>query len=585
MKLTSRQKKLSIFLLNLIVAAATVQGQGVMISNDPAAPQPSALLQTYGPGTGDGNVLFTGEWKGAPGPAPALNAGTRLLWYPDKAAFRVGRVSGTQWNTENIGDYSSATGFNTSASGSFSNAWGSATIASRAQSTAWGFNTNASGTSATAWGENTRAPSFAETALGYNNTSYIPVSATAWVTTDRLFVIGNGISESSDALVMLKNGNTGLGVSEPAYRLHADGSIYATTTWWAIRGVKTGTTGTFPGVWGETESASANASGIRGFANNTTSGSGSAGVFGKNFSTTNANFGVLGEAISVSGRGVYGYASATSGTNYGVYGRTDSPEGFGVYGINAAPQSNGSTVIGAQFEVNALSGVALRAIANSTGSSSFGVIGRVFSQFGTAVFGDSFASTGGGYGIWGNSSAPGGLAGYFSGNVFVSGSFSASGTKSFVIDHPKDPANKYLYHYNLESPEPYNLYQGTITLDETGSAWVSLPDYFDAINTDFSYQLTAVGAAMPNLHISNTINGNRFQISGGVAYKRVSWQITALRNDSMVRNNGFLTEVEKPEAEKGTYLYPEGFGEGKELQRDYKRITEARREVSRALND
>ncbi|MBK6963259.1 MAG: hypothetical protein IPH20_04785 [Bacteroidales bacterium] len=573
-------------ILALILAyTPKVSSQGVMISNDPAAPQPSALLQTFGLGTGDGNILFMGEWKGTPGPVPALNAGTRMMWYPDKSAFRAGRVTSAQWNTENIGNYSSATGFNTTASGSFANAWGSVTTASGAQSTAWGFNNIASGTSSTAWGENTTAPSFAETVFGFNNTVYTPASTTAWVAGDRLFVIGNGSAGNSDALVMLKNGNTGLGTSSPTQRLEVAGSIYGQSSNWAIRGVKTGTTGTFPGVWGETESASANANGIRGFANNTTSGSGSAGVFGKNFGTANTNYGVLGEAVSVLGRGVYGYASSTAGTNYGVYGRTESPEGFGVYGINAAPQSNGSTVIGAQFEVNALSGVALRAIANSTGSSSFGIIGRVYSQFGTAVFGDSDASTGGGYGIWGNSSAPGGLAGYFSGDVFVSGSFSASGTKSFVIDHPHDPANKYLYHYNLESPEPYNLYQGTITLDESGSVWVSLPDYFDAINKDFSYQLTAIGASMPNLHIANTIKGNRFQISGGVAGKQVSWQVTALRNDSEVRENGFLTETEKPEREKGTYLHPEGFGQPKELQRDYQRINEVRKEVPRSSHD
>jgi hypothetical protein len=90
----------TIFLYSLIILCiqSPAFSQGVMISNDPAAPEPSALLQTYGIGTGEGNVLFTGEWKGAPGPVPALNAGTRMMWYPDKAAFRVGRVTGAQWN-------------------------------------------------------------------------------------------------------------------------------------------------------------------------------------------------------------------------------------------------------------------------------------------------------------------------------------------------------------------------------------------------------------------------------------------------------------------------------------------------------
>lgn len=301
---------------------------------------PSGLLHTYGAGSSGGNVLFEGVFKTSGiGNPPAQGPGTRMMWFPDKAAFRVGRVTGTQWNAENIGEYSSAAGLSTTASGSFSNAWGSATTASRSQSTAWGFNTNASGTSATTWGENTKAPSFAETAFGYNNTSYIPVSATEWVAGDRLFVIGNGISGSSDALVLLKNGNLGLGTSSPTQRLEVAGSIYTLSSNWAIRGVKTGS-GSFPGVWGETESASANANGIRGFVLSTSSGSGSAGVFGKNFGTANTNYGVLGEAVSALGRGVYGYASSTTGTNAGVYGQTASSDGYAGYFIGPEGSSN-----------------------------------------------------------------------------------------------------------------------------------------------------------------------------------------------------------------------------------------------------
>ncbi len=527
----------------MLVMLSSVFPQGVMISNDPAAPAPSALLQTFGLGAGDGNVLFMGEWKGTPGPVPALNAGTRMMWYPDKAAFRVGRVTGSQWNTESIGDYSSATGLNTIASGSFSNAWGSVTIASRPQSTAWGFNTNASGTSSTAWGENTRAPSFAETAFGYNNTSYIPISATEWVATDRLFVIGNGISGNSDALVMLKNGNTGLGVSEPAYRLHADGSIYATTSWWAVRGVKTGTTGTFPGVWGETESASANATGIRGFALNTTSGTGSAGVFGKNFSTTNVNYGVYGEAASASGRGVYGVSTATTGDAYGVYGQSASATG--VYGISTASGGNlgrgvygGGTITGVRGD-----------------APFFGLYG-----VGTAPSGAR--------GVW--AEAPGGnnYGVYSLGNVYVSENLIVSGNKSFIIDHPQEPSEKYLYHFNAEGPEPYNIYRGSVIMDENGSARITLPDYFESINIDFTYHLTPVGKWAP-VYVAEEINRNQFLISGGNPGLKVSWQVTAVRNDPWVRDKGYQAEVEKPQAEKGTYIYPEGYGQPVELGRDY----------------
>ena len=530
--------KTVIFIISwaLIMAALTSKSfsQGVMISNDPAAPEPSALLQTFGLGTGDGNVLFMGEWKGAPGLAPASGPGTRMMWYPDKAAFRAGRVTGTQWDSENIGFYSTAFGFNSSASGWFSNAWGSVTAASGSQSTAWGFNSIASGTSATAWGENTKAPSFAETAFGYNNTTYTPASATEWVASDRLFVIGNGISGSSNALVMLKNGNMGLGTSNPTQRLEVAGSIYTQSSNWAIRGVKTGS-GSFPGVWGETESGSSNANGIRGFVLSTTSGSGSAGVFGKNFGTANTNYGVLGEAVSTSGRGVYGYASGLDGTTYGVYGHSASNSGIGVYGITPAG--------------------------------------------GDAIVGDA-SDTFFGVAIWGIGPDGGGIGGKFTGDAHISRNLWVSGTKSFIIDHPLDPTNKYLSHFCIEGPEPFNLYRGTVTLDETGSAQVMLPDYFDAINIDFSYQLTAIGAPMPNLHVAATIRDNQFRISGGAPGKQVSWEVTARRNDAWVRDKGYQTEKNKPDNERDTYIYPEGYGKGKEEQKDYQRIQQVRGSVA-----
>src|SRR6185369_2591920 len=83
-----------------------------------------------------------------------------------------------------------------------------------------------------------------------------------------------------------------------------------------------------------------------------------------------------------------------------------------------------------------------------------------------------------GYGVYGT----GGLYG-----VFSNGNLSASGTKSFRMDHPSDPENKYLLHYCAEGPEPLNLYTGTVTTDAKGEAWVQLPAYCEAINKDFRY--------------------------------------------------------------------------------------------------
>lgn len=104
----------------LISTGLNVSAQGVMITNDPAPPSPSALLHTLGLASGDGNVLFTGEYNtiiGEQGDPPASGPGTLLMWYPDKAAFRAGRVMGTTRDKASIGNYSFAAGLSTTASG------------------------------------------------------------------------------------------------------------------------------------------------------------------------------------------------------------------------------------------------------------------------------------------------------------------------------------------------------------------------------------------------------------------------------------------------------------------------------------
>ncbi len=131
---------------------------------------PAALLHAAGTGTGGGNVLFTGLYKStSPGNPPASGAGTRMMWYPDKAAFRAGRVLSVNWDKHNIGDYSFSTGYNTRAQGSFSSAMGNQTIASGSSSTAMGSQTTASGSSSTAMGNSSEATGFSCTAMGYNS--------------------------------------------------------------------------------------------------------------------------------------------------------------------------------------------------------------------------------------------------------------------------------------------------------------------------------------------------------------------------------------------------------------------------------
>ena len=106
-----------------------------------------------------------------------------------------------------------------------------------------------------------------------------------------------------------------------------------------------------------------------------------------------------------------------------------------------------------------------------------------------------------------------------------------------------------------------NVYNGVIRLDAKGQAWVRLPDYFEALNRDFRYQLTAIGAPGPNLYIALEVSGNRFKIAGGRPGGRVSWQVTGIRQDAYAQANPIAVEEAKPAEERGVYLHPELYGQ------------------------
>src|SRR6476659_8226396 len=91
----------------------------------------------------DSSVLFTGSnsLPAAAGNPPVSGAGVRLMWYPDKAAFRVGFVGDKNWDKDSIGSLSFASGSNTKAKGQGSFAMGEATTANGFASVSLGNNT------------------------------------------------------------------------------------------------------------------------------------------------------------------------------------------------------------------------------------------------------------------------------------------------------------------------------------------------------------------------------------------------------------------------------------------------------------
>ena len=207
------------------------------------------------------------------------------MWYPNKAAFRVGFVwasQPTRWDRENIGEYSFASGFNSAATGNISTAMGDGTLASGFVSIAMGGGSIASGDVSTAMGDGTVASGYTSTSIGFStiaagrssaafgeltvasgrtalalgtqtfaigessvsagyqtkarpyasfvigawNDTVAAASTTDWVLTDPIFMVGNGNNNADrrNAMVVLKNGNTGIGTSAPSTTLHVKGN-------------------------------------------------------------------------------------------------------------------------------------------------------------------------------------------------------------------------------------------------------------------------------------------------------------------------------------------------------------------------
>ena len=149
-----------------------------------------------------------------------------------------------------------------------------------------------------------------------------------------------------------------------------------------------------------------------------------------------------------------------------------------------------------------------------------------------------------------------GWAGLFGGDVRVTGRLQKA-TSNFEIDHPLDPANKFLCHSGIESDEMKNIYDGVADLDADGRAEVALPDWFEALNRDFRYQLTAIGAAAPDLHIADELRDGQFAIGGGLPGMKVCWQVSGVRHDAYAEAHPLQVEALKSPEEAGLFLHPE----------------------------
>ena len=342
----------------------------------------------------------------------------------------------------------------------------------------------------------------------------------------KLTVQGN----TSAPLVLGKNAGTGSGVQGEST---GGFGVIGKSSRTGVQGISTGSVGN--GVWGDSSADN--------------------GVFG----STSTGIGVYGNASNSGGVGVFGKSPGGHGVEGSSPGGT-AVYGNGIIGVSGQGNNGGSGVYG-----NSSSGVGVYGQSGSsdgvygTSTSGTGVHG-VGSGYGMVAEGSSYGIAAyGSVGIYAAPTAGNTIAGLFGGNVQVNGNLTKS-SGSFKIDHPLDPANKYLYHSFVESPDMKNIYDGSVTLDKKGEAMVEMPDYFSALNEDFRYQLTAVGAPGPNLYIAEKIRDNHFKIAGGKPGMEVSWQVTGIRHDAYARDHRIVVEENKGN-DRGLYIYPAGFGQ------------------------
>jgi hypothetical protein len=361
------------------------------------------------------------------------------------------------------------------------------------------------------------------------------------------------------------NGSTGYGVRGSSGRDNGVG-VYGNTN--SLNGI---------GVYGYSEENEGQ--GVRGYSSR---GDGVVGIGPRNGIRGNSyrGYGVSGysQGMHRGAAGVYGESDRYIGVHgfsrmggIGVYGRSDSVygvdgyslEGVGVHGLS----STGNGVVGYTNGVPTPRGLGRAGV---YGGSYYGHGVRAYSNQNYGLYVEGYE----------------GYAAYLKGEVLVDGPLGVGGDlyvnggKFFMIDHPLDPANKYLYHSSVESPDMKTVYDGVVSLDDKGEAIIELPDWFSALNKDFRYQLTAIGAPGPNLYIAEEIsdvvtdysnnsssggnknrNISRFKIAGGTSNIKVSWQVTGIRQDPYAKAHPIQVEADKPHNERGYYLYPELYGQ------------------------
>lgn len=297
------------------------------------------------------------------------------------------------------------------------------------------------------------------------------------------------------------------------------------------------------------------------------------------------NVGIIGQAIDNRLRNIGVQGSAFGNVNpqsyiTGVYGFANGFGGEEAYGVDGTTNARNKMNVG-------VAGYAFGQV--SADSINYGVY--AFAENADTTYAVYAIAVGEGnekvnYGIYAEAAngTEANYAGFFEGDVTVTGNLNVVGNiakagGTFRIDHPLDPENKYLVHSFVESPEMMNVYSGNIVTNAEGLAEVKLPDYFEAANKDFRYQLTVIGTFAQAI-VKEEVVDNAFVIQTNEPNVKVSWQVSGVRNDKYAQRNRIQPEQLKRDRERGQYLHPEVYG----LTRDGDKRNRDRNKVGSDMN-
>jgi len=398
---------------------------------------------------------------------------------------------------------------------------GSSTAASK--SGVYGFDNVAGGAGVTGRStDGTGVAGFSTTGIGVygenSNTSRVG---------DKPGVYGKGDAEDGGQFISTNgNGVYGSGHGHGGYFSGVDEGVYGSGASWG--GYFSGTNN---GVMG---SAAGSGNGIYGY----NSGTGRAGFFWVNNASNAASAFEVWSNGNASSRGIESEMTGLGDAGYFWINNASN-------GHNALYATTNGTGNAGEFHVTNASNTAAGVYSLTNGTGYAGAF-RIYNTSSSAAALYCY-TTGTGHALWCNGTAN------INGTIYSAGG-------AVKIDDPLDPANKYLSHSFVESPDMKNIYDGNVVTDANGDAAVTLPDYFEALNTDFRYQLTVIGQFAQAI-VATEISGNAFTIETDKPNVKVSWQVTGIRQDAWANANRIPVEEDKPAAEQGTYLHPEAFGQ------------------------